>query len=285
MTSKGAVLIAKNNGELDYVKQSVFLAKRIKKYLNIPVSVITDSADYLKNSFDSTVFDQIIPIEYTNDYNNRRYYDGTLYNTIGSFKNSQRSIVYHLSPYDETILMDTDYIVCNDKLNRCFSTNSDLMLFKKSVDLSIDRNTDEFLKVSDTSIDFYWATVVYFKKSNKNEIFFNLIDHIQENWSFYQKRYYINESMFRNDYAFSIAVHMLNGFELNNSVVTEIPTTHYYIIDKDLLSDIQGDCMKFLIQKKDYLGEYTLAKTKGLNVHVMNKFSLERVINKETEIE
>jgi hypothetical protein len=37
--------------------------------------------------------------------------------------------------------------------------------------------------------------------------------------------------------------------------------------------------MKFLIEKENYLGEYTLAKTTGLDVHVMNKASLSRYID------
>ena len=49
---KGAFLIARNNSQVDYVKQAVFLAKRIKKYLGLPTSVLTDSVEYLKNNFD-----------------------------------------------------------------------------------------------------------------------------------------------------------------------------------------------------------------------------------------
>ena len=58
--SKGAFLIARNNGHIDYVKQAVFLAKRIKKYLNIPVSVATDSIGYLEDTFGTDDFDKII---------------------------------------------------------------------------------------------------------------------------------------------------------------------------------------------------------------------------------
>ena len=60
--SKGAILIARNNGKLDYVKQAFFLAKRIKHYIGIPVSIITEDIDYLNDSFDSSIFDHIIPL-------------------------------------------------------------------------------------------------------------------------------------------------------------------------------------------------------------------------------
>ena len=45
--SKGALVFARNNAQVDYVKQAHFLAKRIKKYLNIGTTVVTDSKDYL----------------------------------------------------------------------------------------------------------------------------------------------------------------------------------------------------------------------------------------------
>jgi hypothetical protein len=283
MSNDGVVLIARNNGKFDYVKQAVYLAERIKKYLNLPTSIITDSPKYLKSQFSSKIFDKIISVDYTVDNNNKRSFDGSLYNTTIDFKNSQRSKAYQLSPYEKTLLMDTDYIICNDHLLKCFSSNADLMMFKKSIDLAGYRETAEFNRVSDFGIEFYWATVVYFTKCEQNEIFFNLIDHIKENWHFYQKRYFINESLFRNDYAFSIAAHIMNGFSYDNRFVSEIPVQHFYTLDRDILHSINGSSMTFLIQKEDHLGEYTLASTKDINVHVMNKFSLQRIINEEID--
>ena len=43
--------------------------------------------------------------------------------------------------------------------------------------------------------------------------------------------------------------------------------------------------MTFLVEKKDYLGEYTALKTKGQTIHVMNKFSLNRMIDREMDNE
>lgn len=278
--SKGALLFARNNGEIDYVKQAVYLAKRIKDHLAIPVSIATDSLDYLKNCFDSDIFDEIIPISFDNPTNKRRYHDGTLSHKIINFKNNLRSKAYEISPYDKTLLLDTDYIICNDKLKFCFESNSDLMMFKKSEDIAKVRDEREFQRVSDTGVDFYWATVVYFTKSETNKMFFDLIDFISENWEYYRRLYQIDSSLFRNDYAFSVAVHIMNGF-VAGDFVTELPIKHFYTIDKDILWDIRDNKMTFLVEKKDYLGEYTAISTDNQNIHVMNKFSLERIIDKE----
>jgi hypothetical protein len=54
-----------------------------------------------------------------------------------------------------------------------------------------------------------------------------------------------------------------------------------YIQDRDVLLNIVDDKMNFLVEKKDHLGEYIAAKTNGIDVHVMNKSSLIRVIDGE----
>lgn len=278
--NKGALLIARNNGNIDYNKQAVFLAKRIKKYLNIPVSVITDSVDYLNNSFDSSIFDKIISIPYEDSKNKRAYHDGTLFYKTASFKNDARHLAYDLSPYEETLLLDTDFIIANDLLKSCFTSANDFMLFKKSEDVAKVRDEREFEYISDYSIDFYWATVVFFRKTDTNKIFFDLVSHIKENWKHYIRVYQLESPMFRNDFAFSIAIHIMNGFQ-KGSFAQELPGKHLYTIDKDILWDLKDDSMIFLVEKKNYLGEYTAIKTQGQSIHVMNKFSLERIIDQE----
>jgi len=278
--SKGAFLIARNNGHIDYVKQAVFLAKRIKKYLNIPVTVATDSADYLKDSFDIQVFDQIISLDYTNESNLRYFFDGALTKKTASFKNNNRASVYDLSPYDETLLMDTDYVISNSLLKPVFNSSADFLIYKKSNDIAKVRDESEFDKISDTSVDFYWATVVYFRKTDTNRIFFNLVSHIEQEWNHYRRVYQITSTLFRNDFAFSIAIHIMNGFQSGN-FAQQLPGSMMYTTDKDVLWKMNEDEMMFLIEKKDYLGEYTALNTKGQTIHVMNKVSLNRIIDQE----
>lgn len=278
--NKGALLIARNNGELDYVKQAVFLAKRIKKYLDIPTSIITDSPDYLKNSFDENTFDEIIDIPYETSKNMRAYHDGTLFYKSAQFKNNVRNLAYDLTPYDETLLLDTDYIISNNLLKSCFTSQNDFMIYTKNEDVAKVRDEREFDHISDYSIDFYWATVVFFRKTSTNKIFFDLVSHIQDNWKHYVKVYQLESPLYRNDFSFSIAIHIMNGFQ-KGDFAQELPGKHFFTTDKDILWKIDEDSLTFLIEKKNYLGEYTSLKTTGMNIHVMNKFSLERMIDKD----
>lgn len=278
--TKGVFLIARNNGYIDYVKQAVFLAKRIKRHLGVPVSVATDSVDYLKETFGVNDFDKIIKLDYTDVSNTRYFFDGTLSKKTASFKNDSRASVYDLSPYDETLLLDTDYIISNDLLKSVFTASSNFLIYKKSNDVAKVRDEQEFDKISDTSIDFYWATVIFFRKTDINKIFFNLVTHIEEEWNHYRRVYQITSSLFRNDFAFSIAIHIMNGFQ-NGDFAQQLPGSMMYTTDKDILWQLKDDEMMFLVEKKDYLGEYTALKTSNQNIHVMNKFSLGRIIDKE----
>lgn len=275
--SKGVLLIANNNSQIDYVKQSVYLAKRIQKFLDVPVSIVTNSPGYLKEYFNFSVFDKIIDF-YQEDNNRRILFDGEYSQKTVQWQNGTRINAYDLTPYNQTLLLDTDFIINNTLLKSVFNSSNDFMIYENSYDLSQVRNTAEFSRVNDTGIDFYWATAVYFTKTEENKTFFNLIKHIKEEWDHYVRVYRLPSTIYRNDYAFSIAVHIMNGFQ-KGSFAKKLPSKIYYTTDKDILIKHQDTVMTFLVSKEDKPGEYTLLKTDNLNVHVMNKLSLQRVID------
>ena len=74
---------------------------------------------------------------------------------------------------------------------------------------------------------------------------------------------------------------MMNGFQ-QGGFVTPLPGKLLYTLDKDILWDLDNDNMLFLVEKEKHIGEYTALRTRGQSIHVMNKFSLVRQIDKET---
>ena len=278
--SSGAFLIASNNMHIDYVKQAVFLAGRIKKYLDLPTTILTDAVDYLNDEFDPTVFDRIIPLTPSGATNEKLFFDGSMYQRQAIFNNRSRSKVYDLTPYEQTLLLDTDYIISNDLLKSCFISEDDFSIYKNSTDIAQVRNEKEFEFISDTSVDFYWATCIFFRKNPVNKIFFDLVQHIEQEWDHYRRVYQITSTLFRNDFAFSIAIHIMNGFQ-KGKFAKEMPGKMMYTTDRDILWELDGDELMFLVEKKDYHGQYTPMRTKGQTIHVMNKFSLNRLIDKE----
>lgn len=276
--TKGVLLFANNNRSINYVKQAVFLAKRIRKYMDLPTSIVTSTQ---LTAEEASCFDKVFA--HSVDENlatDKRHHDGDLYNKITRFYNYNRADAYDLTPYDQTIVMDTDFIISNDILNNCFLQQKDFLIYKDATHVGIHNGTSEFLRVSDTSVDFYWATVFFFRKTETTKIFFDLIKHITKNYMHYRSMYQFRTTVFRNDFAFSIAIHIMNGYQ-SGEFAGKMPGTKFYSIDKDVLFDIVDDEIKILVQKTNRLGEYTAVKLKGSNCHVMNKFSLERIIDNQ----
>lgn len=273
----GALIFAQNNGSVDYVKLAVFAAKQVKKHLGIPVALATDSEGWLQSQYPNHVFDKIIPIT-SRGTNRRALSDGSLSSKVVEWKNLSRAQIYNITPFQRTLVLDSDYIINSRVLAPALKSKSPFQIYKNSIDLSDWRTGQEFKRINDYSIPFYWATTFIFDKGEENEAFFDIVSYVQENWLYFRTLYNIDTVAYRNDYAFSIAIHMMNG-KTRGTFATELPGTMTYCSDKDILIDIDNTKLKFLIEKKDHLGEYIAAKTEGLDVHVMNKLSLARCID------
>jgi len=275
--TKGFLIFAQNNPDIDYCKLAVFCAKRLKTYMDVPVSIVTDSPEWLLSSQPEAgmLFDKIIRC-FSNTTQSKKFHDGSMFYKKLQWKNLSRVEAYDLSPYDKTIVIDSDYIVASNFLEKLFSSSHDVMLYRKSYDLAQWRDTSSFDYINQ-SIPFYWATVLYFTKSEESKMLFTLVKIIRENWQYYRLLYRIDASMYRNDYAFSLAVHMLNG-QVDLPSIGVIPGYKFYVLDKDLLLDIQDSTMKFLVEKEKYHGEYICTSISDVDVHVMNKYSLARLI-------
>ncbi len=278
----GAVFFAQNNGAIDYVKLANFAAIRVKEFLDIPVSIVTDSPDWLNKSCPNHPFENIIVVPEEESYK-KEFYDGSLTSKPYNWKNLSRPKIYEITPYEKTLVLDSDYIINSNILKIALDRDVEFQIYKKSFDLSTWRDPAPFTRINSYSIPFYWATVFIFEKSPVSEAFFDLVNYIKINWVYFRMLYNIDPPMFRNDFAFSIAIHIMNG-KTNGGFATELPGKMTYSLDRDVLVSMNQTEMKFLIEKKDHLGEYILAKTNGLDVHVMNKFSLSRCVDRSTGV-
>lgn len=275
----GAVIFAQNNTQVDYIKIAIFSAKQVIKHLNIPVTLVTDNPEWLENNYaeDMEIFDKIILTADTASQE-KKFFDGSLSSKKFEWKNFTRSQVYNLTPYDKTLVIDSDYIINSSVLKSAFDNEYDFQIYRNSFDLAGWRNVESFDRLNQYSIPFYWATVFVFEKTNATAAFFKLVTHIKDNWEFYRILYAIDSNAFRNDFAFSIAIHTMNG-NVSGDFATPLPGTMSYILDRDFLVAMNDTKMQFLVEKEGYFGEYTVVKTNSLDVHVMNKYSLTRFID------
>jgi|TARA_B110000305_G_scaffold109385_1_gene123086 hypothetical protein len=285
--TKGLLLFALNNSEIDYIKQAVYCAKKSKEHLKLPVALVTDNITYLEETypFYKKYIDQVILIGETSTTQIRTFLDGVYSEKKLPWNNHSRPDCYDLSPFDETIVIDVDYIICNDLLLNCFKLDTEFLIYKKPIDISgTVRSVQNFDRISDRSIDMWWATGFYFKKSPFMELYFNLVKHIKDNWSYYRLVYQIPNNNYRNDFAFSIAIHILRGFQNSDIWPYTMPGNLYMAYDTDMLDQINGNTLKFFTDYSNN-GKYLGVNIQDLNIHVMNKFSLGRAIDKEFENE
>lgn len=103
MSDTGIVVLAQNSDVDNYVEQACLLAMSVRVSApSLPVSVITN--DTVPEEF-SHLFDNIIPIPFGDAARG------------SDWKIGNRWKIYHASPYEKTIVMDTDVIVLQDIAN------------------------------------------------------------------------------------------------------------------------------------------------------------------------
>lgn len=266
--TKGVVLFASNNESVLYTDIAEECASRIHRHLNKPVSLITSTPEQIKNV---SLFDKIIAVSESDTTQHRKFYNGNQ-EAMLQWKNFSRADAYNLTPYEETLVIDVDYFLYTDKLNWCFDQPNNLVVAKHSQDLSYWRSDKEFQTLGLSQIDFYWATVFFFRKNKETEIFFDLISHIKDNWTFYKQTYQFSSRLYRNDFSFSIAAHLLKD------LVTDLPFALHYITDRDVVLGIRDNCCKALIQQKGKSENYIISDIRNLDLHIMNKLALQELI-------
>lgn len=252
--SRGVLLFAFNTERTDYVKIAERAARLIRCTLDLPVALVTEAGT------DSEYFDTVICVDNTL----KNYKVGE----AGKWRNGDRWRAYELSPYDETLLVDSDYLMLDRNLLKLFEQEFDYRI------MSCNNKPSQpwALKMGMFSHDYLWATTILFRKTTKAKMLFDLVGRIQRNYLYYIRLYHIREGNFRNDYAFTIANNILNGYSLNfdqgittpmltfaditNSITTKgsmlvvkerdkayiIPRQNIHVMDKEyLLSDNFGD--------------------------------------------
>jgi hypothetical protein len=207
--SKGVVLFAFNNADTDYVKLTSNTIRLIKHNLNLPVTLVTGPDEVVDFEVDN-----IVRIE--SQGGNTRY--STEAGQRVQWRNFGRYMAYELSPYDETILMDTDYLVLDKSLLAYFDTDWDYLIPHRNINLGQDEFVDT---MGMYSLPFVWATVVLFRKTAKAEMLFDLVGRVQRNYNYYKMLYNIPATNYRNDYAFAIADYLVNGYHVNKQ--TQLP--------------------------------------------------------------
>lgn len=286
--SRGILMFAHNNDEIDYFRLAVVNALLIQKHLGIKdITVVTDShslsyaQEQMGEDFVNKAINNIVINEKDRNFKraNIRVYKDTSHTAKNlSFYNVNRCDAYDISPYDETILIDADYLILSNTLNQCWGHNEELMMNWKWQDVMFERKFDSLDRLNDLGITMYWATVVYFRKTPYVESFFNTVKHVKDNSQFYRDLYQWKGKLYRNDYSFSVAAHTMSGFV--DKGIAQLPTTLYKTFDTDdVHSALSDDTLLLLLEKPKSPGDFMLTRWSGVDLHVMNKWAINRISN------
>jgi uncharacterized protein YuzE len=128
-------------------------------------------------------------------------------------------------------------------------------------------------KVSETGIHLFWATTVMFKKNNESKFFFQLVEYIRDNYAYFADLFRFDSRQYRNDIAFSVAKHIINGFETTKSYNLPPLTT---VFDQDVLIDVDNKGKLIITTDFENSGDYVAATIQNTDIHIMNKQSILR---------
>lgn len=238
--SRGIVAFAYNVDTIDYVSIATNTLELASQQLGLPYTLITDQ-------------------ELQNDFHTNRYDIDT--GQFIKWRNVGRHHAYELSPYDETLVIDVDYLILDNNLNKIFDIDWDYLLARNSIALTAAWPE----KMGENSLPYVWATVFAFRKTPRAQMFFDLVGRIQRNYAYYCALFNVQERNFRNDYAFAMADIILNGYTVDKkSIPGSILAIDQSITSMNLING------KVIVKDKNK--SYVLPQT---NLHVMSKAYLQ----------
>ena len=258
--TRGVILFAFNSPKYNYYEMAKHTAKRVEHFLKLPVTLVTDDDSMPAGEYE--LWDKVMKI--TPDKNNFRDW--------GMWINKGRYMAYDLSPYDETLLLDVDYIINSDKLLKTFDLNDDFCCHNRTSFLMHPKAPQEIL--SSYSYETLWATVVMFRKSNRAEQIFQCLEMVQKNYEHYANIHNFIAPVYRNDYALTLALRIANGHSSDSRDV--IPWNLLHIGKNTQVYKNNSDEFdtEFTVifdnwQKGKVRKEYIIVK--DMDFHVMNK--------------
>ena len=172
--SKGMLVLAQHNELVNYPEQAVALAMSLKvTNPNTKISIVTN--DTIPKEFQK-LFDKIIPIPFGDSAK------------TSEWKIENRWKLYHASPYDKTIVMDTDMLVLQNidtwwkflENYKIFYTSKVYTYRGNIADTSYYRKT--FLA---NKLPNLFSGIHYFEKSDEAQEFYAWLELVVNNWQAY----------------------------------------------------------------------------------------------------
>ena len=283
---EGLLYFAFNNQKINYVKLAFISALTAKHHLNRPVCLITTQHDYevflsdldghadlIEKTFDHVRFINIDKME----CNNKIYNNGKSESFNLTYKNRMQTHCYDYSPFESTIVLDSDYLVMSDQLNSVWDSAYDFAANYKCMEIGLD---DTYVQQTyGNNMQTLWSTVMFFRKTPWCDVFFGLVAFIREHWRYYYNLYGIRSSFYRNDYVMGIAHHIINGYRSASTVAPISNMGISILLDRSHIVDMpEKDRLILLID--DTEKNPTLMSWSSMDIHIQNKWAMSNLYEK-----
>ena len=262
--TQGVLIFAFNNEATDYIAMAAWSAKNIRRHLNLPVAVVTDAPEEAAKY----TFEHII-VTAPDTGGSRHFAD---YNTNVTWHNAGRINAYELSPFDQTLVLDADYVVASDQLLNVLAIPQQFVAFKDSVDVA---NMHEHGTWGQYNMPMWWATVMMFRRGNISQYIFDSMQMIRANWQHYRDLYGIHQSNYRNDYALSIALGLVAGDEQS---VHALQWLMLNVMPEHRLTCVDLDQDYYEVEYTNSESKLKTMSWKGIDFHAMCKKHLEVIV-------
>jgi hypothetical protein len=237
-------------------------AQNIRRHLNLPVAVVTDDpAAAAQHKFEHVI------VTAPDTGGSRHFAD---YGATVTWHNAGRITAYELSPFDQTLVLDADYVVASDRLLEVLTLPQQFAAFKDGFDPSSMTNLETF---GAYNMPMWWATVMMFRRGNISQYIFDSMQMIRANWQHYRDLYGIHQSNYRNDYALSIALGLVAGAEQS---VHEIFFPMLNVMPDHGLKCVEQD--HYEIEYTNTEGRLKTLSWAGLDFHAMCKKHLGAIV-------
>lgn len=259
--NRGVLIFAFNNSEFNYFKQANWVADRVNKFLDLPVTIVTDEKSLSESKHNIIIKDAIVASKRHNE----------------DWLNANRFQAYDITPYEETIVIDSDYIVSSNQLNLLFDSPYDFLCHRNVYDVANKNSLEAYQTFGQVKFPHYWATVLFFRESDIAEVIFDSIQMVKDNYLFYSKLYKFPSAPFRNDHAVSIAMSIAYGHRLQSipTIPWTLPTA---VTDIDVTQITETEFE--LKYNKHYRNKVRPMSTiiKDHDFHCLNKKAMEMMI-------
>lgn len=178
MTNTGILVLAQNTSNVDYVLQACLLAMSIRvTNALLPISIVTD--DPVPEEY-KTLFDNIIAIPFGDSAKDTEW------------KIENRWKLYHITPYEKTIVMDTDMLVLQDISSWIeFLDNYELYFTSNVYTYRGELVTSDFYRKTFTAnqLPNLYSGFHYFRKSDFAHEFYKWLELVVNNWELFYGRF------------------------------------------------------------------------------------------------